>query len=176
MVIISCMVYRILQVLNVLALAIAVIIAAGGDSPHFTGQTDQVRVYTRQIEFDYPNWVWDAAWTKLEQGAVGAPFVFDRGTNKQIVFEYLRVTQQLMQTQAAIEQIYADPSISNKDSASAFMRTQRDQLTARQTQLAPFAEATLQSQIGEAIAELGLTTGGQTIPPTSITSRPPRSR
>lgn len=166
MVIISCMVYRLLQVLNVLALAIAVIIAAGGDSPSFTGQTDQVRVYTRQIEFDYPNWVWDAAWTKLEQGAVGAPFVFDRGTNKQIVFEYLRVTQQLMQTQAAIEQIYADPAISNKDSASAFMRAQRDQLTARQNQLAPFAEATLQGQIGEAIAELGLTTGGQTIPPT----------
>jgi hypothetical protein len=166
MVIISCMVYRILQVIDFLALAIAVIIAAGGDSPSFTGQTDQVRVYTRQIEFDYPNWVWGAAWTKFEQGAVGAPFVFDRGTNKQIVFEYLRVTQQLMQTQAAIEQIYADPAISNKDSASAFMRTQRDQLTARQNQLAPFAEATLQGQIGEAIAELGLTTGGQTIPPT----------
>jgi len=166
MVIISCMIYRILQVLNVVALAIAVIIAAGGDSPSFTGQTDQVRVYTRQIEFDYPNWVWGAAWTKLEQGAVGAPFVFDRGTNKQIVFEYLRVTQQLMQTQAAIEQIYADPAISNKDSASAFMRTQRDQLTARQNQLAPFAEATLQGQVGEATAELGLTTAGQTIPPT----------
>src|SRR6266542_2849067 len=157
---------RILQVIDFLALAIAVIIAAGGDSPSFTGQTDQVRVYTRQIEFDYPNWVWDAAWTKFEQGAVGAPFVFDRGTNKQIVFEYLRVTQQLMQTQAAIEQIYADPAISNKDSASTFLRTQRDQLTARQNQLAPFAEATLQSQIGEAVAELGLTTGGQTIPPT----------
>ncbi len=166
MVIISCMIYRILQVIDFLALAIAVIIAAGGDSPSFTGQTDQVRVYTRQIEFDYPNWVWSAAWTKFEQGAVGAPFVFDRGTNKQIVFEYLRVTQQLMQTQAAIAQIYADPAISDKDSASAFMRTQRDQLTARQNQLAPFAEATLQSQIGEAIAELGLTTGGQTIPPT----------
>ncbi len=71
-----------------------------------------------------------------------------------------------MQTQVAIEQIYANPDIKDKDSASVFMRTQRDQLSARQTQLAPFAEATLQSQIGQALAELGLATGGQTIPPT----------
>src|SRR5215211_4353253 len=166
MVIILPMMYRILQIVDFLALAIAIIIAAGGDSPRFTGQSDRVRTYTREIEFDYPNWVWNATWTKFEQGAIGAPFVFDRGTNKQIVFEYLRVTQQLMQTEAKIEQVYADPSITDKDSTSAFLGTQRDQLIAMQSQVAPFSEATLQSQIGEALADLGLTTGGQTIPPT----------
>jgi hypothetical protein len=160
------MLNRILQVIDFLALAIAIVIATGGDSPRFTGQTDRVRTYTRQIEFDYPNWVWNAAWTKLKQGAIGAPFLFDRGTNKEIVFEYLRVTNELQQTESAIEQIYADPEIKDKDSSAAFLRTQRDKLTARQTQLAPFAEATLQSQIGQALADLGLTTGGQTIPPT----------
>ncbi len=157
---------RILQVIDFLALAVAIILAAGGDAPQFTGQTDRVRVYTREIEFDYPNWVWNAAWTKLEQGTVGAPFVFDRGTNKQIVFEYLHVTQQLMQTNSAIEQIYADPKVNDKESATGLLRTQRDALTAQQNQLAPFAEATLQSQIAQAFADLGLTTGGQTIPPT----------
>jgi hypothetical protein len=158
--------YRILQIVDFLALAVAIIIAAGGDAPRFTGQSDQVRVYTREIEFDYPNWVWNAIWTKFEQGAVGAPFVFDRGTNKQIVFEYLRVTEQLIQTKSRIEQIYADPKITDKDSTSAFLRQQRDQLSERQNQLAPFSEATLQSQIGQALADLGLTSGGQTIPPT----------
>jgi hypothetical protein len=161
-----CMFSRILQLIDTLALAVAVIIATGGDSPRFTGQTDRVRVYTRQIEFDYPNWVWNAAWIKLEQGIIDAPFIFDRGTNQQIVVEYLRVTQQLMQTESAIEQVYANPDIKDKESATTFMRTQRDQLTARQTQLAPFAEATLQSQVAQALADLGLTTGGQTIPPT----------
>jgi hypothetical protein len=160
------MLNRILQVIDFLALAIAIVIATGGDAPSFTGQTDRVRAYTRQIEFDYPNWVWNAAWTKLKQGAIGAPFLFDRGTNKDIVFEYLRVTNQLQQTESAIEQIYANPEIKDKDLSAAFLRTQRDKLTARQTQLAPFAEATLQSQIGQALADLGLTTGGQTLPPT----------
>ena len=159
------MLYRILHVIDFLALTLAIIIAAGGDTPRFTGQSDRIRTYTREIEFDYPNWVWDAAWTKLKQGAVGAPYIFDRGTNKQVVFEYLRITNQLMQTEFAIEQIYANPDISNKEATSELMRSQRDKLIARQQMIAPFAEATLQTQVGEALADLGLATGGQTLPP-----------
>ncbi len=159
------MLYRILHVIDFLALTLAIIIAAGGDTPRFTGQSDRIRTYTREIEFDYPNWVWDAAWTKLKQGTVGAPYIFDRGTNKQIVFEYLRITNQLMQTEFAIEQIYANPDISNKEATSELMRSQRDKLIARQQMIAPFAEATLQTQVGDALADVGLTTGGQTLPP-----------
>ena len=159
------MFYRILHVIDFLALTLAIIIAAGGDTPRFTGQSDRIRTYTREIEFDYPNWVWDAAWTKLKQGAIGAPYIFDRGTNKQIIFEYLRITNQLMQTEFAIEQIYANPDISNKEATSELLRSQRDKLIARQQMIAPFAEATLQTQVGEALADLGLTSGGQTLPP-----------
>jgi hypothetical protein len=159
------MLYRILYGLNFLAIALAVIIAAGGDSPRFTGQSDRVRTYTRQIEFDYPNWVWNAFWTKLEQGAIGAPFLFDRGTDKHIVYEYLRVTNQLIKTESIIEQVYANPDIKDKEATSGALRTQRDRLIAQQAKLAPFAEATLQSQVTDAFAALGLTAGGQTIPP-----------
>lgn len=168
------MLYRILRVVDFLALALAVIIATAGDTPRFTGQSDRIRVYTREIEFDYPNWVWNAAWTKLRQGSIGAPYLFDRGTNKQIVFEYLRVTHQLTETEHAIEKIYADPQITDKGSSTAFLRAQLDRLIDRQKKIAPFAEATLQNQIGEALADLGLTTGGQTLPPLLYhTSRTP---
>ena len=159
------MIYRFLRILDFLALTITLILAATGDAPQFTGESDRVRAYTREIEFDYPNWVWDAIVTKFKQGAISAPFIFDRGTNKQLVFEYLRVTQQLIQAESKIEQIYADPNIKDKEAASEYVRAQRDNLIARQEEIAPFAEATLQSQIGEALAALGLTTGGQTIPP-----------
>src|SRR5215207_1889198 len=103
------MLYRVLRVLDFLALTFAIIIAATGDAPRLTGTSDRVRSFTREIEFDYPNWVWDATWTKLEQGVIGASFLFDRGTNKQIVFEYLRTTRELMQAESSIEQIYANP-------------------------------------------------------------------
>ena len=159
------MLYRITRILDFLSIIIVVLVAANGDSPRLTGETDRARFFTREIEFDYPNWVWNAMWIKLEQGAVGFPYLFDRGTNKQIAFEYLRTTQQLIQAEGEIEQIFADPSITDKESTSAFLRAQRDELIARQTSLAPLAEATLQSQVVEALAELGLTTGGQPLPP-----------
>jgi len=159
------MLYRIARAFDFLSLALAIIILAGSDAPRLKGESDRVRFFTRDIEFDYPNWVWDAAWTKIKQGAINAPYIFDRGTNKQIVFEYLRTTQQLIQTEINLEQIYADPAITDKDSTSAFLRAQRDELIARQNSLAPFAEATLQNQISEALAELGLTTSGQPLPP-----------
>ncbi len=159
------MFYRLLHILDFLALAIAVILASGGDSPRVTGNSDRVRAYTREIEFDYPNWVWNATWMKFEQSAIGAPYIFDRGTNKDILIDYLRTTNQLMQAEAVIEQIYADPNIKDKESTSKVVRAQRDQLIDRQKQLAPFSEATLQSQVADTLSEFSLTSGGQTIPP-----------
>ncbi|RPJ24892.1 MAG: hypothetical protein EHM33_16280, partial [Chloroflexi bacterium] len=155
------MLYRILRVLDFLALALAITIAATGDAPRLTDTSDRVRSFTRNIEFDYPNWVWDAAWTKFGQGAIGLPYLFDRGTNKEIVVAYLRTTQSLMQAEAQIEKIFADPAITDKESSSAYVRNQRDGLIARQNSLAPLAEATLQSQISDAVADLGLTIGGE---------------
>jgi len=136
-----------------------------GDRPRLSNQTDQIRDYTRAVEFDYPTWVWDATWNKLEQAAIGAPYLFERGTNKQIVFDYLRTTQQLIQAEQRLEQIFADPNITNTESSSAHLRAQRDQLSARQALLAPFAESVLQAQVGNTFAELGLAPGGQTVPP-----------
>ena len=159
------MFYRILQVIDFLALALAIIIAAAGDTPRFSDNADRVRVYTREIEFDYPNWVWNATWTKLQQGVIGAPYIFERGTNKDILIEYLRTTNQLMQAEAAIEQIYANPDVTDKESASEIVRAQRDELIEKQASLAPFAEAILQAQVAKSLADFELTAGGQTIPP-----------
>ena len=156
---------RILRILDFLALTLAIVIAATADTPQLTDTSDRVRSFTRQIEFDYPNWVWNAAWTKFEQGAVGLPYLFDRGTNKEIVIEYLRTTQSLMQAEQQVEKIYADPTVTDKEATSAYVRAQRDELINRQNTLAPLAEATLQSQISDALAALGLTTTGQPIPP-----------
>jgi hypothetical protein len=159
------MLYRILRIVDFLALALALSIVAAGDAPQLTGTSDQVRAFTREIEFDYPNWVWNAAWTKLEQASVGAPYLFESETNKQIVIEYLRATQSLMEAERQIEQIVADPAITDKETAAAHVRLQRDRLIDRQSSLEPLAEATLQSQIGEALAEFQLTASGQPIPP-----------
>ena len=149
------------KIVSLLILGLVIV----GDLPRFSNQTDQIRDYTRAVEFDYPTWVWDAIWDKFEQASVGAPYLFDRGTNKEIVIDYLRTTQQLMQAESRLEQIFADPSIADKEANSAYLRRQRDQLSAKQALLAPFAESVLQNQVSDAFVELGLAPGGQTIPP-----------
>ena len=166
------MLNRIGRLLDVVSILTVLIIIGGSDTPRFSGSADRTRAYTREIEFDYPNWVWDAAWLKVEQAALHSPHTFDRGTSKGIVFEYLRITMQLMQTEFRIEQIYADPAIADKATTSAFLRSQRDRLLARQEALAPFAESILQNQISETLAEVDLTALGQPLPPVLYHSSP----
>jgi uncharacterized membrane protein len=170
------MINRILRFLDVFAVILVLLFVVKGDTPKFNSDSDRTRTFTRQIEFDYPNWVWNAAWVKIEQATIGAPHTFTRGDNKQIVFDYLYTTQRLMQVEFRIEQIYADPNITDKESATELLRKQRGELTARQTSLAPFAESVLQGQLSEALAELGLTTAGQPLPPVLYhTSPTPRA-
>lgn len=166
------MLHRLGRLLDLLSVFILLLIAGSSDVPRFTDSADRTRLYTREIEFDYPNWVWDAFRLKLEQAAIHSPFTFQRGTTRQIVFEYLRVTHDLQQTEYRLEQIYADPQIADKETASALLRAQRDQLLARQKQLAPFAEAILQNQVSETLARLDLATLGQPIPPVLYHSSP----
>ncbi len=159
------MFYRMVRIVDLFSIALVMIVAATGDAPRLTGQTDRVRAFTRGIEFDYPTWVWDASWIKIEQNMIGLPHLFDRTTNKQIVFEYLRTTQRLMEVEFHIERVFADPAVEDKEATSSFLRAQRDELIERQKSLAPLAEAAFQSQITDALAESGLTAGGQPIPP-----------
>jgi len=155
---------RFLRFLDFFAVVLVVLLGVKSDAPRLNSDNDRTRTFTRQIEFDYPNWVWTAAWIKIEQGSIGAPYAFTRETNKEIVFEYLRATLNVMNVENRIEQIYADPAVTNKESATEFLRQQLNEFTARQTELAPFAESVLQSQLSEALAELGLTAAGQPIP------------
>jgi hypothetical protein len=166
------MLYRIGHILDIISILVVLILVGNSDTPRLTGSTDRARLLTREIEFDYPNWVWDATWTKIKQAALLAPYTFDRGTSKQVVFDYLRVTSDLANTESRIEQIYADPDINDRESVTILLRSQRVELSDRQISLAPFAESILQSQLSDALAQLDLTTIGQPLPPVLFHSSP----
>ena len=159
------MLHRLGRILDIISILAVLLIVGGSDNPRLTNNTDHVRLYTREIEFDYPNWVWDAAWVKIKQASIGASFTFDRETDKEIVFDYLRTTSRRIGTENRIEQIYADPNILDKETATESLRAQRDKFSERQKELAPFAESILQAQVSEVLAQLDLTTAGQPLPP-----------
>jgi hypothetical protein len=135
--------------------------------------TERVRAYTRPLEFDYFNWTLDALGVKFAQSAIGTPYYFDNGSSEsyhndarhRIVVDALELTGQIIQDENQLSLIYADPQIKDPESASAELRVELSQLKARQAELAPVSEAVLQEQVSAVVSELGLTTGGQPIPP-----------
>lgn len=151
----------ILEYIVIIALGITGLTASG---PRPENEIDRVRAYTRDIEFDYLSWMLNAASLKIEQGAVGIPGYLDREQSSTAVSDYQQVTKQVMDAGDALNRIYADPAIADKQAASAHIRAQLELLDQRQAALAPIAEGILQGQVEQVAAVLGLTTLGQPIP------------
>lgn len=155
---------RLIRIFEWLILTALCLSLFSASAPRPMNEVDRVRAYTRQIEFDYLSWMSNAIRIKIQQGAAGIPDYVDRESGKVAVSDYLQMTQEIMRAEDALNRIYSDASITDKQSASAQVRAQLSELESQQTALAPIAEAVLQEQVSEVAASFGLTTLGQPIP------------
>lgn len=102
---------------------------------------------------------------KLQTSALGLPGYLTHENRKQVVMQYLYQTQRILQADDQLNRLYSDPTITDKETASAHLRAELKGMNQRQKQLAPLAEAVLQTQVSTVLADLNLTSGGQPIPP-----------
>ena len=144
-------------------LILAILLAS--DSPRAGNTIDRARAFTRPFEFNYDTWTADAAWLKLQQGALGLPDYVRRENQAVAVMESVRLTETILRAESQLQILFSDPNIPDKEKASAHLRAELDRLNARQNQVAPLAESIIQSQVAEILAENGLTLGGQPAPP-----------
>jgi hypothetical protein len=144
-------------------LILAILLTA--DVPRADNTTDSARAFTRPYEFNYVAWTVDATWLKTQQSALGLPGYVRRGDQLEAVMESLRLTETILRAENQLQIIFSDPTIPNKEKESAHIRAELDKLNARQKQIAPLAESVVQAQVTEILAELGLTLGGQPVPP-----------
>lgn len=158
------MIERILRGLEMTFLLFILAALTGFSNPSLTNPIEKVRAYTRSLEFDYAEWMADAALIKIRAASVDLPYTLDRDTQKQIVGGYILTTQSILEKEYQLSQFYADPSITDKDTATLPTRNELADLYARQSEIAPLAEAILQDQVAQVLAELGLTAVGQPIP------------
>jgi hypothetical protein len=155
---------RIIRGLEITLILFILAALTGYGNPSLTDKIEKVRAFTRQIEFNYMAWMGNAALLKLRSASVGVPYTLNHESRKQIVTEYLRVTQSILENEYQLQQVYADASIPNKELASEELRTELDEQYARQASLAPLAEATLQEQVTTILSEIGLSAAGQPVP------------
>jgi hypothetical protein len=172
MIIIPAMLYRLSLAIEWLILTAVCIIVLTYSAPRATDEVDRVRAYTRDIEFDYISWMLNATRIKIQEGGVGMPGYLDRESSKVAVMDYLHTTRLVIQSEDALNKIFADATITDKETASAQIRGVLGQLTRQQDALAPIAEAVLQGQVGTVASDFGLTTLGQPLPTVLFHSTP----
>ena len=156
---------RILRILDLIIYVLLGILLLTASNPIAGKPADRARAYTRSIEFDYVSWSVEAALLKLQSGTTGLPYYLNHESRKQTVMQYLFITERVLQGEDQLNRIYADPAITDKEAASAHLRTEMDALNQRHKQLAPLAESVLQEQVSTVLTELDLTSGGQPVPP-----------
>lgn len=152
---------RVIQ--SILLLGI-IALSIGNSTPPITNQLEKVRAHTRQVEFNYLSWMANATLLKIRTSSIEVPQSFNQAAQEKIVQEYLQCLQEVFDKESEIEQIYADASVIDKQLESKSLRIELAQLTERQKNLAPFAEAIIQEQVSQVLAELGLTIAGQPFP------------
>ncbi len=130
-----------------------------------TKPSEAARRYTRSVEFDYVSWTLDAFAVKVDQSVLGTPYYFSEPERHQIVTNYLHLMDNILSIEDKLSLMYSDPKVTNPAEASSGLQEELASLEKQQRLLAPLAESVLQEQISAILADLGLTTGGQPIPP-----------
>jgi hypothetical protein len=160
------------RALILLVLLLITIPLLGGSTVALGNQVERVRAFTRNLEFDYVEWILNAAGVKLEQQALGVARYLPEAARRQTALEYLQLVQQIQQKEADLKDIYADPNVADPKSASAPLRQELEELYTQRARLAPLAESVLQEQLTQIVSELGLSVGGQPFPPVLYHSTP----
>lgn len=128
-------------------------------------RTELVRAYTRNIEFDYVGWSFDALGLKFAQSSLGTSKYLSQDARHHLVLEYLDLVTGIQMAEGKLNNIYADPNISDPQSTSGDLRQELEGLYDQREKIGPVAEGILQSQISHIVAEFYLGLGGQPVPP-----------
>jgi hypothetical protein len=133
---------------------------------------ENIRRYTRQIEFEFVSWTVEALWTKVEQFSLDTASRLTEEERQEFVIEYFEDLRESQQIARQIEQIISDPNQTQKldelDQLQELLISSKADLASRQ----PIVESILQQQASFIIAELGIGFGGRIFPPLSFKFTP----
>lgn len=160
------------RIINLLWTSIVLLLIITGSGVDPAAPLENVRAFSRPYEFDYVSWTLGALASKASQSSIQADRYLSVADQRELVFDYLQLKDEVSQLQARLGDIMADPNQVDRQAREAEVREQLALKTARREQLAPFLEQVLQAQLNSALVELDMSLGGQLIPPVLFRSEP----
>lgn len=130
-----------------------------------TDPVERVRRYTRWQEFDYVTWTINALFLKQSFAALDATRYLDLEAQRAVVLDYLDLVADQNRVRSQINTIYADPNITDPNTAAADLLALQHQIERQLQRQAPLAEAVIQHQVSTVIADIGLGLARQPVPP-----------
>ena len=158
-------------ILRFILLFLLVMICQRSELP-ISEPSEQVRYFTRMIEFDYISWSLEALWLKWNQWALGTNTWIFQTQKPQWVKAELKLTQQIIEKESELNRLFSDPQHSHKVMEIELTSRELNLLKQKNQQLAPLAESILQEQLNEIIAQKGLSLLGQSLPPPLFRTSP----
>lgn len=163
---------KIIRILLIAVTAGLVVLGAAGSIRPAITTEDRILTYTAPIQFDFVGWTINAFKVKIDQAALDPQEYLTVSRQTELVHKTLDLVGQADQLKGQIEKIYADPGVKDPLQASADLRAQQKKINLQLDQYGPLAESILQTQVSSVLAQQGLTTGGQPIPPVLYHSTP----
>lgn len=153
------------QTLRISAIVLIGLLLLAGSNPSPGDPLEQIRYYTRPLEFDFAGWTLRAFGVKLEQAVLDTERYIAPSERVQIMLSYLDLLRQIRALEWQLELLYANPDVQEPEMVAQPIRQQIVSLEVERNRLEPVAEAILQRQMNEVIADAGLSLGGQVFPP-----------
>ncbi len=130
--------------------------------------SDRAELYIRNQQFDFIGWTFSAIGAKLAQNSVDEQSYLSETERANVVRRYFKLRSQLEQVQGQIANKFSDPNVANPAGATADLRAQQIDLRTQMGTMQSLVEGVLQEQLSVILAEQGLTTLGQPLPPVAF--------
>lgn len=115
--------------------------------------------------FDFVGWEAGTLGAKGTQMLLPAPDYVAEPSRKSLVLNYMELVQRINQVQGEIDDLYADPQVTDPATASAAKRAELAQLREKQAAQQTTAESIVEEKTSVILNEQGFAVGGQVIPP-----------
>jgi hypothetical protein len=163
---------RISKILVSLGLMVCLILPIRGSLVDPALELEQIRAFSREYEFDYVTWTLSALKRKLLQSSLGINHYLSKQDGNQLVRDYIGLRNRVNQVEGELSNAISDPNLEDRDEYVAQIRKELELIQTQQVVLAPYVEQVLQDQLNKALADLGMSLGGQLLPPVLYRSEP----